>query len=234
MTKTLLEVEALDAWYGESHVLHKIDISVRQGEIVTLLGRNGAGRTTTLRSVMGILRKRKGRVMFKGVDLLSAPLHRAARLGLGYIPDNRGIFAGLSVYENLMLPPRFGGIALTVEEIYQLFPNLQAHSKSAGNKLSGGEQQMLAIGRILRSGADVLLLDEPTEGLAPVLVQSIKDAINELKKRGMTILLVEQNVRFARDISDRFYVMENGSVIDHFDKESYDVKQETLRRVLGV
>lgn len=234
MSDALLEVSGLQAWYGESHVLHGVDLTVGKGETVTLLGRNGAGKTTTLRTIMGILRKRTGSIRFKGHDLLGESLHMTARLGLGYIPEDRGIFAGLSVYENLMLPPQLGEMAMSVEEIYELFPNLKQRSSSPGNKLSGGEQQMLSIAKILRTGAEMLLLDEPTEGLAPVIVQSISDAVLLLKKRGLTVLLVEQNFRFARKVSDQFYVMENGGIVEHFNAADFGAHSDAVAQRLGV
>src|SRR5438270_869821 len=210
----LLEVTGLHAWYGESHVLHGMDFTIEEGEVATLLGRNGAGKTTTLRAIMGILGQRTGSVRFRGAGLIELPSNRIARLGIAYCPEERGIFASLDVEENLMLPPvvRAGGMG--VEEIYAIFPNLRERRRSQGTKLSGGEQQMLAIGRILRTGASLLLLDEPTEGLAPVIVQQIGQVIETLKAKGFTILLVEQNFRFASTIADRHYIVEHGRVID--------------------
>ena len=216
MTDALLEVRDLNAWYGESHALHGIDLDVHEGETVTLLGRNGVGKTTALRSIVGIIRTRSGSIRFDGKDLLRVPLHRTARCGIGYVPEERGIFATLSVEENLTLPPVIAKGGMNLKEIYQLFPNLEERRKSPGTKLSGGEQQMLAMARILRTGARLLLLDEPTEGLAPVIVQRIGEVLQTLKKRGMTILLVEQNFRFASKIADRFYVVDHGKVIDRF------------------
>ena len=230
----LLEVRGLNAWYGESHVLHGVDLDIQEGETVTLLGRNGAGKTTTLRAIMGILRRREGILRLRGQDLLSLPLHRVAQTGLGYVPEERGIFASLSVAENLMLPPKVAENGMSVEEIYQLFPNLHERRTSQGTKLSGGEQQMLAIARILRTGATVLLLDEPTEGLAPVIVQRIGDVLVALKKRGMTILLVEQNFRFARKVADRFYLMEDGRMVNSFPGHQLDANMDQLHEVLGV
>ncbi|MCB5173873.1 MULTISPECIES: ABC transporter ATP-binding protein [Microvirga] len=230
----LLEVRGLNAWYGESHVLHGVDLDIREGETVTLLGRNGAGKTTTLRAIMGILRRREGVIRLRGQDLLNLPLHRVAQSGLGYVPEERGIFASLNVAENLMLPPAVADNGMSVDEIYRLFPNLYERRTSQGTKLSGGEQQMLAIARILRTGARVLLLDEPTEGLAPVIVQRIGDVLVELKERGMTILLVEQNFRFARKVADRFYLMEDGRMVNSFPGHQLDANMDQLHEVLGV
>jgi branched-chain amino acid transport system ATP-binding protein len=230
----LLEVRGLNAWYGESHVLHGVDLDIREGETVTLLGRNGAGKTTTLRAIMGILRRREGILRLRGQDLLSLPLHRVAQTGLGYVPEERGIFASLNVAENLMLPPKVAEGGMSVEEIYRLFPNLYERRTSQGTKLSGGEQQMLAIARVLRTGAKILLLDEPTEGLAPVIVQRIGDLLVALKERGMTILLVEQNFRFARKVADRFYLMEDGRMVNSFPGHELDANMDQLHHVLGV
>jgi branched-chain amino acid transport system ATP-binding protein len=229
-----LEVRGLQAWYGESHVLHGVDLDIREGETVALLGRNGAGKTTTLRAVMGILRKREGTIRLKGQDMLRKPLHHVARAGLGYVPEERGIFASLTVAENLLLPPKVAEGGMSVDEIYALFPNLYERRTSQGTKLSGGEQQMLAIARILRTGVTTLLLDEPTEGLAPVIVQRIGDVLVELKKRGMTILLVEQNFRFARKVADRFYLMEDGRMVGSFPGHELDARMGELQEVLGV
>jgi branched-chain amino acid transport system ATP-binding protein len=234
MAETLLKVEGLQAWYGESHILHGVGFEIGRGELVTLLGRNGAGKTTTLKSVMGIVEKRTGSVTFEGKQTVGQPSDVIARLGLAYCPEERGIFSSLNVEENLMLPPmvRPGGMSLA--EIYQLFPNLQERRRSQGTKLSGGEQQMLAIGRILRTGANLLLLDEPTEGLAPVIVQRIGEIIRQLKGRGFTILLVEQNFHFAATVADRHYIMEDGHVVDIMT--AADVKQNIgkLQAYLGV
>ena len=234
MADTLLKVDGLQAWYGESHILHGIGFEIARGELVTLLGRNGAGKTTTLKSVMGIVEKRTGSVTFDGRETVGQPSDQIARLGLAYCPEERGIFSSLNVEENLLLPPvvRPGGMSLA--EIYQLFPNLMERRRSQGTKLSGGEQQMLAIGRILRTGASLLLLDEPTEGLAPVIVQRIGDIIHQLKGRGFTILLVEQNFHFAATVADRHYVMEDGRVVDMI--ASADVQQNIgkLQAYLGV
>jgi branched-chain amino acid transport system ATP-binding protein len=230
----LLKVENLQAWYGESHILHGVGFEIGRGELVTLLGRNGAGKTTTLKSVMGIVEKRTGSVTFEGRQTIGQPSDVIARQGLAYCPEERGIFSSLNVEENLMLPPmvRPGGMSLA--EIYQLFPNLQERRRSQGTKLSGGEQQMLAIGRILRTGANLLLLDEPTEGLAPVIVQRIGEIIRQLKGRGFTILLVEQNFHFAATVADRHYIMEDGHVVDIMT--AADVKQNIgkLQAYLGV
>jgi branched-chain amino acid transport system ATP-binding protein len=234
MVEPLLKVAGLQAWYGESHILHGIDFEIGRGELVTLLGRNGAGKTTTLRSVMGIVGKRTGSVTFEGRETVGQPSNHIARMGLAYCPEERGIFSSLNVEENLLLPPvvKQGGMGL--EEIYKLFPNLQERRRSQGSKLSGGEQQMLAIGRILRTGANLLLLDEPTEGLAPVIVQRIGDIIRQLKEHGFTILLVEQNFHFAAMVADRHYVVEDGRVIDMVT--SADVQQSLgkLQAYLGV
>ncbi len=210
----LLVVKDLQAWYGESHVLHGVTFDVRPGEVVTLLGRNGAGKTTTLKSIMGILPKRKGSVTFQGKELMHAPARYVAREGIAFCPEERGIFSSLSVEENLLLPPQVKPGGMSVEQIFELFPNLKERLSSQGTKLSGGEQQMLAIGRILRTGAKMLLLDEPTEGLAPVIIQQIGATIARLKQEGFTIVLVEQNFRFASTVADRHYVVEQGRVID--------------------
>jgi branched-chain amino acid transport system ATP-binding protein len=230
----LLEVRQLHAWYGESHVLHGVDLEIREGETVTLLGRNGAGKTTTLRAIMGILRRREGVIRLRGQDLMGLPLHRTAQAGLGYVPEERGIFASLNVDENLTLPPKVAQGGMSVDDIYRLFPNLHERRSSQGTKLSGGEQQMLAIARILRTGARVLLLDEPTEGLAPVIVQRIGEVLAELKRQGMTILLVEQNFRFAKKVADRFYLMEDGRMVDSFPGHELDARMDQLHDVLGV
>jgi branched-chain amino acid transport system ATP-binding protein len=230
----MLSVSGLHAWYGESHVLHGVDLEVRRGETVTLLGRNGVGKTTTLRSIMGIVRKRQGSITFDGQDLMRVPLHRTAHAGIGFVPEERGIFATLSVQENLMLPPAVAEGGLSIDEIYRLFPNLRERRNSQGTKLSGGEQQMLAIARMLRTGVKMLLLDEPTEGLAPVIIDRIGEVLTELKSRGMTILLVEQNFRFARRIADRFYVMEHGNVTLGFPAAELHGRMPMLHEVLGV
>jgi branched-chain amino acid transport system ATP-binding protein len=230
----LLAVRNLHAWYGESHALHGVDLEVHSGETVTLLGRNGVGKTTTLRAIMGLIRRRTGAITFDGKDLMRLPLHRTAHTGIGYVPEERGIFATLTVDENLVLPPVVADGGMSVEEIFTLFPNLKERRKSQGTKLSGGEQQMLAIARMLRTGVKVLLLDEPTEGLAPVIVQRIGELLATLKKRGMTILLVEQNFRFASRIADRFYLMEHGKVITGFPVGELESRMGQLHEVLGV
>ncbi|MDH2245490.1 ABC transporter ATP-binding protein [Pseudomonas sp. GD03855] len=234
MTEPLLSVRDLNAWYGESHALHGIDLDVHQGETVTLLGRNGVGKTTALRSIVGIIRKRSGSIRFDGKDMLRVPLHRTARHGIGYVPEERGIFSTLTVEENLTLPPVIAKGGMTLTEIYQLFPNLEERRKSPGTKLSGGEQQMLAMARILRTGAKLLLLDEPTEGLAPVIIQRIGEVLQTLKQRGMTILLVEQNFRFSSKVADRFYVVDHGMVIDTFDVADLPGRMIMLNEALGV
>ena len=230
----LLQVSGLQAWYGESHVLHGVDMTVDEGEMVTILGRNGVGKTTTLRTIMGILRQRKGEIRFDGKDMLPVPLHRTAHVGIGFVPEERGIFATLTVEENLMLPPVVASGGMPLDEIYELFPNLFERRSSPGTKLSGGEQQMLAMARILRTGVRLLILDEPTEGLAPVIVQRIGDVLNKLKARGMTVLLVEQNFRFASKIADRFYLMDHGRMVGDFPVSQLTDKMATLHRVLGV
>ncbi|HZE36610.1 MAG TPA: ABC transporter ATP-binding protein [Candidatus Eisenbacteria bacterium] len=230
----LLEVRDLHAWYGESHVLHGVDFEVRRGEVVTLLGRNGAGKTTTLKSIMGMVPRRSGSIRYEASELTALPSNRIARLGIAICPEERGIFASLSVEENLLLPPvvREGGLG--VDSIFGLFPNLQERLRSQGTKLSGGEQQMLAIARILRTGARFLLLDEPTEGLAPVIVQQIGTTIRRLKAEGFTILLVEQNFRFAATVADRHYVMERGRVVDMIANAALDASMAKLHEYLGV
>jgi branched-chain amino acid transport system ATP-binding protein len=230
----MLSVKGLNAWYGESHILHGVDFDVRSGEVVTLLGRNGAGKTTTLRAIMGIVPRREGSIVFEGEETVNLPSNRIARRGIAYCPEERGIFSSLTVYENLLLPPvvREGG--LTVEQIYELFPNLKERRTSQGTKLSGGEQQMLAIGRILRTGARLLLLDEPTEGLAPVIVQQIGRTISRLKAQGFTILLVEQNFRFAATVADRHYVIEHGRAVDMIPNAELDANMNKLHDYLGV
>ena len=233
-TPPLLSVRELNAWYGESHALHGIDLEVRQGETVTLLGRNGVGKTTALRSIMGIIRKRTGTIHFDGHDMMRVPLHRAAHTGMGFVPEERGIFATLTVDENLNLPPIIAKGGMSSGEIYELFPNLKERRNSAGTKLSGGEQQMLAIARILRTGAKLLLLDEPTEGLAPVIVQRIGDVLLALKQRGMTILLVEQNFRFASKVADRFYLVDHGKIVDTFHVSELPDRMSLLNETLGV
>jgi len=230
----LLDVRDLHAWYGESHILHGVDFEVRPGEVVTLLGRNGAGKTTTLKSVMGMVPRRQGSIHFMGVQLAILPSNRIARLGIAICPEERGIFASLNVEENLLLPPVVHDGGLGLEAIFGLFPNLRERLRSQGTKLSGGEQQMLAIARILRTGARFLLLDEPTEGLAPVIVQQIGATIRRLKADGFTILLVEQNFRFAATVADRHYVMERGRVVDMIPNAALDASMGKLHEYLGV
>jgi branched-chain amino acid transport system ATP-binding protein len=233
-SEPLLAVRRLEAWYGESHILHGVDFDVRRGEVVTLLGRNGAGKTTTLRSIMGLMARRQGSVTLGGVETIGRPAREIARLGLGYVPEERGIFASLSVLENLMLPPRIKEGGLSLERIYQLFPNIRERLTSQGTKLSGGEQQMLAIARILRTGADCLLLDEPTEGLAPVIIQQIGRTIAMLKDAGFTIVLVEQNFHFAATIADRHFVVEQGRVVDEIAAGDVQASLGKLKTYLGV
>ena len=230
----MLVVKALNAWYGESHILHGVDFEVARGEVVTLLGRNGAGKTTTLKSIMGIVPRREGSIAFEGQETIRMPSNRIARRGIAWCPEERAIFASLDVEENLLLPPVVGEGGLPVAQIFELFPNLRERLRSPGTKLSGGEQQMLAIGRILRTGARLLLLDEPTEGLAPVIVQQIGRTIAKLKERGFTILLVEQNFRFAATVADRHYVMEHGRVIDMIDNAALEASMGKLHDYLGV
>ncbi|WP_448953610.1 ABC transporter ATP-binding protein [Labrys neptuniae] len=230
----LLKVRGLEAWYGESHVLHGIDFDVHAGEVVTLLGRNGAGKTTTMKSIIGVMGKRKGSIRFDGKETIALPSRHIARLGIGYCPEERGIFASLSVKENLELPPVVKAGGLKLAEIFTLFPNLERRLTSQGTKLSGGEQQMLAIGRILRTGANLLLLDEPTEGLAPVIVEQIGHTIASLKQRGFTIILVEQNFRFASTVADRHYVVEQGKVIDMIPNAELEANSDKLHAYLGV
>ena len=229
-----LSVKGLEAWYGESHILHGVDLEVNEGEVVTLLGRNGAGKTTTMKSIMGMVEKRSGSIRFRGTETAALPSNRIARLGIAICPEERGIFASLDVEENLLLPPEVAAGGLAVDRIYELFPNLRERRRSQGTKLSGGEQQMLAIGRILRTGAKLLLLDEPTEGLAPVIVQQIGRTIARLKQEGFTILLVEQNFRFAATVADRHYVMENGRVLDMIPNAQLDAHMGKLHEYLGV
>ena len=234
MHDVLLKVDRLEAWYGESHILHGVGFEIGRGELVTLLGRNGAGKTTTLRSIMGIVEKRQGSVRFDGQETVGRPSDTIARLGIAYCPEERGIFSSLSVEENLLLPPSVKPGGLAMSEIYGLFPNLEERRRSQGTKLSGGEQQMLAIGRILRTGANLLLLDEPTEGLAPVIVQRIGEIIRQLKQRGFTILLVEQNFRFAATVADRHYVMEDGRVVDMIEAADVAQSVDKLHNYIGV
>jgi len=232
---TALDIAGLHAWYGESHILHGVDLHVARGEVVTLLGRNGAGRTTTLRAIMGLTGTRNGSIKLAGAETVGMPTHRIAHLGVGYCPEERGIFASLSCEENLMLPPRVsdsGG--MSVDEIYAMFPNLKERAKSPGMRLSGGEQQMLAVARILRTGAQMLLLDEISEGLAPVIVKKLAEMIRALKARGYTIVMVEQNFRFAAPLADRFYVMEHGRIVESFAAAELKAKEQTLHQLLGV
>jgi branched-chain amino acid transport system ATP-binding protein len=233
-SEPLLAVNDLHAWYGESHILHGATFEVRAGEVVTLLGRNGAGKTTTLKSVMGIVGSRKGSVRFEGRELIELSSNAIARSGIAFCPEERGIFASLDVEENLLLPPVVKAGGLSVDKIFELFPNLKERLHSQGTKLSGGEQQMLAIGRILRTGARLLLLDEPTEGLAPVIIQQIGRTIRTLKEQGFTILLVEQNFRFASTVADRYYVMEHGRIVEQFANSELDANLEKLHEYLGV
>src|SRR5271156_1384495 len=231
----VLSVKGLQAWYNESHILHGVDLDVREGEVVTLLGRNGAGKTTTLKAIMGIVGKRTGSVVFGGKELINLSIDRIARLGVAFCPEERAIFASLTVKENLFLPPQIGKSgAMSVERIFSLFPNLRERLASGGGKLSGGEQQMLAIARILRTGSRFLMLDEPTEGLAPVIIQQIGRTIQEIKNAGFTILLVEQNFRWASTLADRFYVMEHGKIIDAFSAAGLSANMDKLHDYLGV
>ena len=233
-SRPLLEIAGLEAWYGESHILHGVDFNVRQGEVVTLLGRNGAGKTTTLKSIMGMVGKRKGSVRFEATETIGLASDKIARLGIALCPEERGIFASLDVKENLLLPPQVKPGGLPLDQIFELFPNLKERLSRQGTKLSGGEQQMLAIGRILRTGATLLMLDEPTEGLAPVIIQQIGHTIRKLKAQGFTILLVEQNFRFASTVADRYYVMEHGQIIDSFANSELEANMDKLHEYLGV
>ncbi len=231
----MLEVKQLNSWYGESHILHGVDFNVQDGEVVTLLGRNGAGKTTTMKSIMGLVPRREGSIRYHDRETIRLASNDIAKAGIAICPEERGIFASLSVTENLMLPPAIAPGGLSVDEIYTLFPNLKERSNTAqGTKLSGGEQQMLAIARILRTGAKLLLLDEPTEGLAPVIVQQIGRTIREIKKRGFTVLLVEQNFRFAATVADRHYVMEHGRVVDMIPNDQLEANMDKLHEYLGV
>jgi len=229
-----LEVRGLQAWYGESHVLHGVDFRIDRGEVVTLLGRNGAGRTTTLRAIMGLTGSRKGSVRVDGQECIHWPTHRIARAGIGYCPEERGIFSSLSTEENLMLPPRLADGGMPVEQIYAMFPNLRERAGSQGTRLSGGEQQMLAVARILRTGAKLLLLDEISEGLAPVIVQKLAEMVLALRREGYTIVMVEQNFRFAAPLADRFLVMEHGRILEEFTQAQLPGRMEALRAYLGV
>jgi branched-chain amino acid transport system ATP-binding protein len=230
----MLEVRNLEAWYGESHALHGVDFDIRQGEVVTLLGRNGAGKTSTLRAIMGLTGRRSGSIRFEGKEMIALRPDLIARAGIAYCPEERGIFASLDVTENLMLPPVIAPGGLSIEEIHALFPNLKERARSQGTKLSGGEQQMLAIARILRTGARLLLLDEPSEGLAPVIVQQIGAMIRQIKQRGFTVLLVEQNFRFAQTVADRHYVMEHGRIVDMVPNSELAASMDRLHDYLGV
>jgi len=230
-----LEISQLQAWYGESHILHDVNLSVNHGEVVTLLGRNGAGRTTTLRAIMGLTGSRKGSIRINGQEAIGLATHRVAHLGVGYCPEERGIFASLTTEENLLLPPALKtGQGMSVEEIYEMFPNLKERRTSQGTRLSGGEQQMLAVARILRTGARLLLLDEISEGLAPVIVQGLARMIRTLKAKGYTIVMVEQNFRFAAPLADRFYVMEHGRIVESFASSELDARMPVLTELLGV
>ena len=229
-----LEISKLQAWYGESHILHDVNFSVAEGEVVTLLGRNGAGRTTTLRAIMGLTGRREGSIKINGQETIVLPTHRIAHLGVGYCPEERAIFSSLSAEENLMLPPKVGEGGMSIDEIYTMFPNLKERRNSQGTRLSGGEQQMLAMARILRSGARILLLDEITEGLAPVIVQTLGRVIRTLKDKGLTIILVEQNFRFAAPLADRHYVIEHGHIVATVAKQELASKTEMLNEYLGV
>jgi len=232
----MLELAGLQAWYGESHILHGVDLTVHEGEVVTLLGRNGAGRTTTMRAIMGLVDTRKGSIRIRGTETVALPPHRVARLGVGYCPEERGIFASLSAEENLMLPPGVGerGAGMSIDEIYAMFPNLEERRRSPGTRLSGGEQQMLAVARILRTGAKLLLLDEISEGLAPVIVQALARMIRTLRDKGYTIVMVEQNFRFAAPLADRFVVMEHGQIVQRFNQNELAGKMAMLHEYLGV
>jgi branched-chain amino acid transport system ATP-binding protein len=236
MSAVALEIKDLNAWYGESHILHGIDLTVHKGEVVTLLGRNGAGRTTTLRAILGLTGTRTGSVRIGGVEAIDMPTFKIAKLGLGYCPEERGIFASLSCEENLLLPPPVGALGggMSLSEIYEMFPNLLERRNSPGTRLSGGEQQMLAVARILRTGANLLLHDEISEGLAPVIVQALGRMIKTLKAKGYTIVMVEQNFRFAAPLADRFYVVEHGQIVEHFDAAELQSKQAVLTELLGV
>ena len=234
MSTPFIEVKDLHGWYGESHVLHGVNFHVNEGEVVTLLGRNGAGRTSTMRAIMGLIGARKGSIKVRGVETVALATHRIARLGLGYCPEERGIFSSLSAEENLMLPPTLAPGGMSVEQIYAMFPNLKERANSQGTRLSGGEQQMLAVARILRTGARLLLLDEISEGLAPVIVQKLAEMVIALRQQGYTVLMVEQNFRFAAPLADRFMVMEHGQVIQEFTQAELPSRLERLHEYLGV
>jgi branched-chain amino acid transport system ATP-binding protein len=235
MSREVLSIANLEAWYGESHILHGVEFNVREGEVVTLLGRNGAGRTTTLRAIMGLVGARSGSVLIEGIETVRLAPHRIARIGVGYCPEERGIFSSLSAEENLLLPPQIKGAeAMPLEEIYGIFPNLAGRAASSGTHLSGGEQQMLAVARILRTGARLLLLDEISEGLAPVIVHKLGEVIRTLRSKGYTVVLVEQNFRFAAPLADRFYVMENGRIVKQFEQAELASQMGLLEEFLGV
>jgi branched-chain amino acid transport system ATP-binding protein len=235
MAREMLKIAGLEAWYGESHILHGVEMSVQEGEIVTLLGRNGAGRTTTLRAIMGLVGERTGSVLIEGVETVGLAPHRIARIGVGYCPEERGVFSALSAEENLLLPPVLkGSQAMQLEEIYAIFPQLLERAASPGGRLSGGEQQMLAVARILRTGARLLLLDEISEGLAPVIVQKLGEVILALRAKGFTVVLVEQNFRFAAPLADRFYVMEHGRIVERFEQGELLSRMGMLHEYLGV
>jgi branched-chain amino acid transport system ATP-binding protein len=236
MTTPALEIKHLHVWYGESHILHDVNLVVNQGEVVTLLGRNGAGRTTTLRAIMGLTGTRKGSIKINGVEVIGLPTYKVAHLGVGYCPEERGIFSSLSTEENLMLPPLVSKTdrGMSIKEIYEMFPNLEERKSSQGTRLSGGEQQMLAVARILRTGARLLLLDEISEGLAPVIVQALARMIKTLKAKGYTIVMVEQNFRFAAPLADRFYVVEHGQIVETFAASELNAKMPVLNELLGV
>jgi branched-chain amino acid transport system ATP-binding protein len=235
MTREVLKIANLEAWYGESHILHGVELTVREGEVVTILGRNGAGRTTTLRAIMGLVGARTGSVLIDGVETVRLAPHRIARIGVGYCPEERSIFSALTTEENLLLPSRLKGTqAMRVEEIYVIFPHLLERAASPGTRLSGGEQQMLAVARILRTGARLLLLDEISEGLAPVIVQKLGDVIRTLRAKGFTVVLVEQNFRFAAPLADRFYVMESGRIVKQFEQSELSSQEGLLHEYLGV
>ncbi|MBB3710514.1 branched-chain amino acid transport system ATP-binding protein [Limimaricola variabilis] len=234
MTEPILQIENLHGWYDESHVLHGVTLEARRGETVALIGRNGAGKTSTLRAAMNLLGRREGSIRVNGRETIGMPRHKVAYTGLGYVPEERGIFASLSVQENLMLLPSIGENGMSVARIYEIFPNLRERRRAAAGTLSGGEQQMLAMARVLRTGPQLLLLDEPTEGLAPVIVKAIGSLLAQLKADGMTMLLVEQNFHFARRLADRFYLIENGRITDHFDREGLEAHADRVADVVGV
>lgn len=234
MARDFLTIENLNAWYGESHVLHGVNLRVGEGEVVSILGRNGAGRTTTMRAIMGLTGKRTGSIRINGTEAIQMPPHRVARLGIGYCPEERGIFASLSAEENLMLPPQLAQGGMSLAEIYDMFPNLKERASSPGTRLSGGEQQMLAVARILRTGARLLLLDEISEGLAPVIVQKLAEMIRAIKAKGYTVVLVEQNFRSAAPLADRFYVMEHGKMVQEFAQHELEANTSMLHEYLGV